>query len=199
MSNHLVIAIAGVHGIEKTILAKDLASRLGINFLETNISGAPIWERYLKTSIYQLQDRIKIQDGILDYLYQVFESHRGTSFVADRSFTDIAMYLLSAGALTSAYRCQNEFFEFLDDIKSHIPRMFDHIFVLQPSITLTDNINPSYLAESYKEMLNIISIGYHNQLSNEIETPKIHIIPRKFTKLEDRAIFCYTTITGGMY
>ncbi len=93
------LALSGAHGTGKTTLAKALAGKHGLYFLETSVRKVHTELGTDPSKAMSFEVRAKVQEKILENMVREFSEIPSkvtqTGFVADRSFGDLVTYALN--------------------------------------------------------------------------------------------------------
>lgn len=167
-----MIGLLGAHRTGKTTLAKAVAKEAGLSFCETNLS------QYLRDAGIDprvglpLARRLKVQEGMLDYLESVYVAalkRRRKAVITDRTPLDVLAY--TAGDINRG-NCGPK----VDQLfAAHFGRavqmtgfFFDRVILVQPGIPLVDAEGKAPPSTSYIEHLNLIMLGLlkHRSVTN---------------------------------
>jgi hypothetical protein len=181
------IGFCGAHRTGKSTLARIIADQLGIHFLVTNVSQAPIWKetQTSPSDIVVFSERLKIQFGLLDYLRGQYEKAE-KAFVADRTPLDLLGYLFAFLDHTCSNLWSNATRSYVDEVIDLAQKHFDKIFLVQPGIPVVPEVGKEgeiFLGDIYRTAINnnILAFGV-----NYLHPEKFHVIPLQMINLEDR-------------
>jgi hypothetical protein len=181
------IGFCGAHRTGKSTLARIIAEQLGIHFLVTSVSQAPIWKetQTSPSDIVVFSERLKIQFGLLDYLRGQYEKAE-KAFVADRTPLDLLGYLFASVDHTCSDLWSNATRSYVNEVIDLAQKHFDKIFLVQPGIPVVPEVGKEgeiFLGDIYRTAINnnILAFGI-----NYLPPEKFHIIPLQMTNLEDR-------------
>jgi hypothetical protein len=181
------IGFCGAHRTGKSTLARIIAEQLGIHFLVTNVSQAPIWKetQTSPSDIVVFSERLKIQFGLLDYLRGQYEKAE-KAFVADRTPLDLLGYLFAFLDHTCSDLWSDATRSYVSKVIDLAQKHFDKIFLIQPGIPVVPEVGKEgeiFLGDIYRTAINnnILAFGV-----NHMQPEKFHIIPLQMINLEDR-------------
>ena len=90
-----MLSLAGAHRSGKTTLAKILADKLGVDFLETKVGDVFADLGLDPKADMPFLDRLAVQNKILRNIEAQYELRRGQIFIADRSPFDVLGYTIA--------------------------------------------------------------------------------------------------------
>ena len=182
----MALGLLGAHRVGKTTLAEAFATQSGFKFIAANLSQAQkILGFDSSNQNYTFKERRVIQDGLLDYLRQLYAeaaANYGNEIIYDRTPLDLIGYTITL-ANSNVLDEEDEYWleHFIMECKKVTHCYFDaQVVLVQPGIPLiTDNNTSAVAQRGYIEHLNYIYIG----LSFEMAT---FIMPRRMTEIKDR-------------
>ena len=194
---------SGSHRTGKTTLAKALAEQMGIEFVETPTSA--VFARLGKDPKveYPIEERMDIQDAILDSFEVIYESKQGKSWVSDRTPLDTAMYTMADIQRTTLWG--NSYVS--DRVQAYVKRCltmtrryFWKVILVQPGIPLTEGVGKAPGCPSYMEHLNLLQYGLMNEMVQVYAKPALHttfdVMPRHILDLDRRLIWVRLVLDG---
>jgi hypothetical protein len=175
------IGLCGSHRTGKTTLAKEIAEKTGLEFIQTSTSEVFSQNGLHPSQSMDFTTRIWIQNKVISAAEKVWSDAR-EKFITDRTPIDMMAYTLADIDGKSSVD-----FSALEGYLGHCFRvtdsLFSHLFILQPAIPLVHEEGKAALNRAYMEHLNILMQGLccDERLHSPIVTVPRHIIP-----LDDR-------------
>lgn len=166
-----MIGFMGAHRTGKTTLARQVAEKMGCEFVETKTSGVFEELGLNPRDAYPFRQRLLIQNKILERLAQQYRSADRT-FVADRTPLDVLMYSWSEiHRDTEMNQADHQAF------KAHIHsayeitnRHFNLIFHVRPGICIVDAPGKAPPNPAYIHHLDMLcpSVANHPMLNSSV-------------------------------
>ncbi len=177
----IVIGLCGSHRTGKTTLAKEVARKTGLEFVQTSTSEVFLQNGLNPSEPMDFNTRIWIQNKVVSAAEEVWRAVQGR-FITDRTPIDMMAYTLADIDGTSSV----DFFaleKYLDHCFQVTDSLFSHLVILQPAIPLVHEEGKAALNRAYMEHLNILMQGLCSDGRLHCE---INIIPRHIIHLDDR-------------
>jgi predicted ATPase len=177
----IVIGLCGSHRTGKTTLAKEVARKTGLEFVQTSTSEVFLQNGLNPSEPMDFNTRIWIQNKVVSAAEEVWRAVQGR-FITDRTPIDMMAYTLADIDGTSSV----DFFaleKYLDHCFQVTDSLFSHLVILQPAIPLVHEEGKAALNRAYMEHLNILMQGLCSDGRLHCE---INIIPRHIIPLDDR-------------
>jgi hypothetical protein len=154
------LGLCGSHRAGKTTLARGIAARTGVEFLQTATSEV-FAHNGLDPSIHMdFSTRIWIQHKVIDAAEVVWGSAAG-SFVSDRTPIDMMAYTL-ADVQGETVVDFTELEKYLNHCFAVTNRFFSKLVIIQPAIPLIHEEGKAALNRAYMEHLNVLIKGLCN-------------------------------------
>ncbi|MEW6520901.1 MAG: AAA family ATPase [Thermodesulfobacteriota bacterium] len=151
------IGLCGSHRTGKTTLARELASRTGMEFLLTTTSEVFAQNGLDPAAAMDFHTRLWIQHKVVEAAETVWQGARGP-FISDRTPLDMMAYTLADIQGDTALDFA-ELESYLDHCFSVTNRFFAELVVIQPAIPLVHEQGKAALNRSYMEHLNVLVKG----------------------------------------
>lgn len=175
------IGLCGSHRTGKTTLAKEIAEKTGLEFIETSTSEVFSRNGLHPSEPMDFATRIWIQNKVVSVAEKVW-SDAQERFITDRTPIDMMAYTLADIDGTSSVD-----FPALEEYLEHCFRvtdsLFSHLFILQPAIPLIHEEGKAALNRAYMEHLNILMQGLC--CDERLHCP-VTVVPRDIIPLDDR-------------
>ncbi len=177
------IGLCGSHRTGKTTLAREIAARSGLEFLQTTTS--QVFARYGLDPSLQMDfsTRIWIQHKVVEAAESVWQQATGM-FVSDRTPIDMMAYTLADIQGTTRVDF-SELENYLDHCFSVTNRFFSRLVIIQPAIPLIHEEGKAALNRAYMEHLNVLIKGLCND--ERLGCP-FSLLPRDILRLDDRIL-----------
>lgn len=196
--NFIALSISGSHRTGKTTLAEKLALKLKIPFAQTNVSGTFARLGFDPQMAYPLEQRLLIQNAILDdfevQIDQIRETQLSLSgrgevagYITDRSPVDFLGYML-ADVLREpqSSTIQKQLAAYQDRCINLLNHCYSHVILVQPGIKWADAKLKGPNNPAYGEHINFIMSGViHDERLHSREI----MIPRHCLDLDARINF----------
>lgn len=181
----MTIGLTGAHRTGKTTLARGLAEKLGIEFIETSASSVFKLMGLDPAKTYDFSTRLTIQENILESFEAVYAEHSAKSLcVTDRTPLDLMAYTLAeAIGETVLPEDQARLTKYMDRCIEVTNRRFCGLVVVQPGIALVQEEGKAALNNGYIEHLNAIVLGL--SVDERVKVPHFYL-PRSMTAIKDR-------------
>jgi len=175
------IGLCGSHRTGKTTLAKEVALKMGLDFVQTSTSDVFSENGLNPSEPMDFDTRIWIQNKIISAAEQVWKTAQ-KRFITDRTPIDMMAYTLADidGSSSVNFAALEEY---LDHCFQVTDTIFSHLFILQPAIPLVYEEGKAALNRSYMEHLNVLMQGLC--CDERLHCPVYHI-PRNILPVEDR-------------
>ena len=189
------IGLCGSHRTGKTTLAKDIAARLGIDFVQTSTSEVFSENGLDPSKPMDFNTRIWIQNKVVSVAEKVWEAAQG-QFITDRTPIDMMAYTLADidGASSVDFAALEEYLEHCFQVTD---TLFSHLIILQPAIPLVYEEGKAALNRAYMEHLNVVMQGLC--CDERLHCPVYHV-PRGIIPVADRveAVVSYLEKSGAV-
>jgi hypothetical protein len=178
---NIAIGLCGSHRTGKTTLAKEVARKTGLQFIQTSTSAVFSKNGLNPSEPMDSDTRIWIQNKVVSAAEEVWDAASG-GFITDRTPIDMMAYTLADidGASTVDFFALEKY---LDHCFQVTDRIFSHLVILQPAIPLVHEEGKAALNKAYIEHLNILMQGL---CCDDRIHCKNNIIPRHIIPLEER-------------
>ncbi len=179
-----MIGLCGAHRVGKSSLAKAYADAAKIPFVATSAS-AVFKEHGMDPSVtYSFEERMFIQDKILDHLGAFFAQYACEEVITDRTPLDMIAYLM-ADAIGEAVpdKLQQQFKNYIEKCFALANRRFTSLVLVQPGIKIVAADGKAAANEAYIEHLNTVLLGL--TIDPRLKVPHYYI-PRIWTDMDDR-------------
>ena len=189
------IGFCGSHRTGKTTLAKELAKRIDVEYIDCNVSG--VFKKYnCNANIdYDIQFRMMIQHEILNASCELWDKSTEGVFTTDRTPVDFLAYMLLSIKQDDITPEVNEaLMKYREDCKVAAAKYFGNIFEVLPAIV----IQPSQ-GKANLEPANILRTGYMmrgimDEWYREFTPIELSVVPPRCTEVEGRVNFCYNIL-----
>lgn len=184
------IGICGSHRTGKTTLAQAIATQLNIPFAVTSTSEVFKQHGLDPAQPLEFENRLWIQQKVLLAGEQIWQQHKATGFVTDRTPIDMMAYTLAdiQGDTTVDFSALQDY---LTDCFQITNQYFSQLFIIQPAISLVYEMGKAALNKAYIEHLNSLIIGLCHDEQSRIKTT---IIKRETINLAERIKLILQTI-----
>ncbi|MCK5719172.1 MAG: AAA family ATPase [Thiomargarita sp.] len=176
------IGISGSHRTGKTTLAKVLAEKQNIPFIQTQTS--KIFQQYglNPSQTLDFDKRLWIQNKVLEQSIPLWQN----SFITDRTPIDFMAYTLAdiQGKTEVNFIALQAYLDRCFDTNNQI---FSQLIILQPAIPLIYEEGKAALNQAYIEHLNTIILGLCND--ERLKCPST-VIKRHIISIEERILAC---------
>jgi len=151
------IGLCGSHRTGKTTLAREIAGRSGLEFLQTTTSEVFSRHGLDPSAAMDFHTRLWIQHKVVEAAEKVWQGAAGP-FVSDRTPLDMMAYTLAdiQGGTAVDYA---ELESYLDHCFAVTNSFFSDLVVIQPAIPLVHEQGKAALNLSYMEHLNVLVKG----------------------------------------
>ncbi|MFO7760803.1 MAG: AAA family ATPase [Thermodesulfobacteriota bacterium] len=175
------IGLCGSHRSGKTTLARAIAEKLEVQFIQTVTSEVFARNGLDPAEHLDSSRRITIQHEVLQEAEKVWEKAE-YFFVTDRTPIDMMAYtLVDTGRINGVEF--TELKKYFDCCYSITNRFFYCLFLLEPGIPIIYEEGKAALNRSYIEHLSVLMKGF--TLDDRLECP-VRIVPKEMLALEDR-------------
>lgn len=183
-----MFGIAGAHRVGKTTLAREVAQKLGIAFLETKVADVfPELGLSVRVS-HDVATMFRIQNAILDKLEAGYEmaARDGEAWITDRTPLDVMMYTMA-----DIRRDSLDTAELLGEFRKHMTRSmeitsrnFRSVLIVSPGIQMVEDQSKAPGCPAYQIHCTSIlhSMAYWRPLENVV----LGMLPAHVTELNDR-------------
>lgn len=175
------IGLCGSHRTGKTTLAKEVAVKMGLDFVQTSTSEVFSENGLNPSDPMDFTTRIWIQNKVVSAAEQVWRTARGI-FITDRTPIDMMAYTLADIVGSSAVDF-TALDEYLDHCFQVTDTIFSQLFILQPAIPLIYEEGKAALNRAYMEHLNVLMQGLC--CDERLHCP-VHHIARDIIPIDDR-------------
>lgn len=175
------IGLCGSHRTGKTTLAKEVAVKMGLDFVQTSTSEVFSENGLNPSDPMDFTTRIWIQNKVVSAAEQVWRTARGI-FITDRTPIDMMAYTLADIVGSSAVDF-TALDEYLDHCFQVTDTIFSQLFILQPAIPLIYEEGKAALNRAYMEHLNVLMQGLC--CDERLHCP-VHQIARDIIPIDDR-------------
>jgi len=151
------IGLCGSHRTGKTTLAREIAGRTGMEFLQTTTSEVFARHGLDPSSAMDFHTRLWIQHKVVETAEAVWQGACGP-FISDRTPIDMMAYTLAdiqGGTLVDFAELE----KYLDHCFAVTNSFFSDLVVIQPAIPLVHEEGKAALNRSYMEHLNMLVTG----------------------------------------
>ncbi|MCB2183857.1 MAG: ATP-binding protein [Desulfobulbaceae bacterium] len=175
------IGLCGSHRTGKTTLARVIAERTGMEFLQTTTSDVFAGNGLNPSEPMDFTTRIWIQQKVVDAAEEVWQGAVG-SFITDRTPIDMMAYTLAdiQGKTEVDFAALEEY---LDRCFAATNKFFSDLVIVQPAIPLIHEEGKAALNKAYMEHLNILVKGL---CFDERLDLSVRIMERKVVDLDER-------------
>lgn len=151
------IGLCGSHRTGKTTLAREIAARIGMEFLVTTTSEVFARNGLDPSAPMDFTTRLWIQHKVVEAAEAVWQAASGP-FISDRTPIDMMAYTLAdiQGGTVVDF---TELERYLDHCFAVTNRFFSELVVIQPAIPLVHEQGKAALNRSYMEHLNVLVKG----------------------------------------
>ena len=180
----MMLGLAGAHRTGKTTLAKRFAEVSGYTFVETKTS--QVFKRLgLDPRVdYPLEQRLMIQDAILDCLEESYAKNRHYSIV-DRTPIDLMSYMIADVTRQNADPyIDPEIMIYLQRCYDLSRQYFAGLVVVQPGIQVIEDLDKAPGVESYMEHINMLCLGALSV--GKLGSVRCYVMNRSCIDLEER-------------
>lgn len=169
----MLYGITGSHGSGKTTLAKALADSLGVDFMPSDITGIAKSLGYDPVAPMTLNERIVMQQRILEAFTKKLDDLAGTATVIDRTPIDMMAYTLAEVGMYSHMFLTPEEKEQLNDYSLaclRLARTKFYAFILTNPLPIYEEdmkrpaFNPSYQHHLHFLIRGILTQTYEDEL-----------------------------------
>ncbi len=179
-----MIGLSGAHRTGKTTLAKALALKCGVKFVETSASSVFAELGLDPAKTYDFSTRLTVQEAILDRFDKIYGENVVHDCICDRTPLDLLGYTLAeaiGNVVTPEDQARlNKYVERCFDVAN---KRFSTFIIVQPGIPLIEEEGKAALNSAYIEHLNSLILG----LSVDERLKATHFyLPRRLTDLQDR-------------
>jgi len=153
------IGITGAHRVGKTTLAKAVAARLNLSWVQSDVGGV-LTELGLDASKpMDFKTRMFAQHKILEWHNELWSKHR--SFITDRTPLDFLMYTLADINQNSTDWDADILRHYADACYSSANMYFSSLVLVQPGIAIVEDEtkNTGALTRAFIDKLNTLMLG----------------------------------------
>jgi hypothetical protein len=175
------IGLCGSHRTGKTTLAKEVAFKMELDFVQTSTSEVFSENGLNPSDPMDFNTRIWIQNKVVSAAEQVWRTAGGI-FITDRTPIDMMAYTL-ADIVGSSEVDFTLLEEYLDHCFQVTDTIFSQLFILQPAIPLVYEEGKAALNRAYMEHLNVLMQGLC--CDERLHCP-VHQIARDIIPIDDR-------------
>jgi len=179
----LTCGLSGAHRTGKTTLAKAVAGKMGLTFIETSTSAIFKELGLDPAATFDFAERLRIQDIILDRTVKQYAAHAGTASITDRTPLDMLAYTMSEALGTMRPEDEEAFDSYTTRCFEATNNWFSTICVIQPGIPLVAAPGKAAMSRGYMEHLNSLILGF--SADPRLTAPHFYV-PRRNLALEDR-------------
>lgn len=181
----MTIGLTGSHRTGKTTLARAVAEKLGLEFVETSASSVFKLMGLDPAKTYDFSTRLTVQENILESFEAVYAEHSAKSLcITDRTPLDLMAYTLAeAIGETVLPEDQSRLTKYMARCIEVTNRRFCSLVVVQPGIPLVLEEGKAALNNGYIEHLNAIVLGL--SVDERVKVPHFYL-PRSMTGIKDR-------------
>lgn len=181
----MTIGLCGAHRVGKTTLARAVAEKLGVEFIETSASAVFKLMGLDPAKTYDFSTRLAVQENILESFEAVYAEHSAKSLcITDRTPLDLMAYTLAeAIGETVLPEDQARLTKYMARCIEVTNRRFCSLIVVQPGIALVHEEGKAALNNGYIEHLNAIVLGL--SVDERVTVPHFYL-PRSMTGIKDR-------------
>lgn len=193
----MIFALCGAHRTGKTTLAEKFAKEIGAEFLSVSVSKLQkeIGFNSAKQD-YSFDERMRVQEYLINRLDDIYEANYGTDIVSDRSPIDLMAYaLVNAGPNLTEYQSAR--------LKRYLDRCVEvanihcvGVLLIQPGVPLIKDEKSGPCSEGFIEHLNAVIFGLIN--SDNMEDVPAFYVPRHIVDLEKRVAICKNALSRSM-
>lgn len=192
----VVVGITGVHRTGKTTLMQALAELLGLHTVQTNVSGVFASMGLRADKQYSLEERMNVQDKVLEHLAECYAAMDSAPFVTDRTPIDLIGYVMAdIGPETAANpELSARVLAYVNDCYKLFTRHFSALVVVQPGIKVQAAELKGSLSPAYVEHLNFVmrAAAMDDRSGNAIRM----ILPATLTDNQERVLRIQDTLIG---
>lgn len=175
------VGLCGSHRSGKTTLAREVAARTGMTFVQTATSQVFARNGLHPSAAMDFTTRLWIQHKVVEAAETVWQGAAG-GFISDRTPIDMMAYTLADIQGDTAVDFA-ELAGYLDHCFAAANRYFSQLVVIQPSIPLVHEEGKAALNKAYMEHLNVLIKGL---CCDERLACRVKFIERAVVDLDER-------------
>lgn len=193
----MIFALCGSHRTGKTTLAAAFAEATGSKFVEISVSKLQKEIGYDSADQnYNFDERLKIQEYLIQRLNDIYEFHHGSDVVVDRSPFDLMGYALIQAGPNITEEQSERLVSYLRTCSDVAVKYCVGTLLVQPGIELVRSDKSAPCAIGYIEHLNSLIFGLINgEWTNDV--PAFYI-PRHVVDLKKRIAVAKDALAKSM-
>lgn len=193
----MIFALCGSHRTGKTTLAQEFARVSGAKFIPMSITRLQKEIGFNSANqSYGFDERMKVQEHLIERLNDIYEANYHIDAVADRSPIDLMSYALIHAGPDITEEQSKRLMRYIDRC-AQVAR--DHcigILLVQPGIELKEDEKSAPAALGFIEHLNSLIFGLIND--ERVNEVPMFYIPRNVTNLKRRVAVCSDALARSM-
>ncbi len=181
----MIFALVGAHRVGKTTLASAFADATGAKFLPMSLSAVQKEIGFDSSNqSYSFDERMKVQEYLIERMDEIYEKHYGEDVIADRSPIDLIAYaMVHVGEHTTdeqSKRLERFIERCIEVAETHCVGCL----LVQPGIQLVESETSAKCSKGFIEHLNSLCFGLIND-ERLINVP-MYYMPRATLLLDER-------------
>lgn len=192
MNKSLRVAVSGSHRNGKTELTKKLSDKMGVPYIDANVSASFESMKFSPDSYFTFGERVSIQKVVFQNMKNILDFYSGkmNSYLFDRSPVDMIGYLLANIDQTTSSIFDKDVKEFIQSCISLTREHFDLVIFVPTgfdSVTFCEGKNGKvYSSLAYRMAISNVISGVYSDFLDDFKVIKI---PGSVSTTDERVDF----------
>ncbi|WP_354734565.1 AAA family ATPase [Acinetobacter nosocomialis] len=193
----MIFALCGSHRTGKTTLAQEFAKVSGAKFIPTSITRLQKEIGFNSANqSYSFDERMKVQEYLIERLNDIYEANYTVDAVADRSPIDLMAYALIHAGPDITQEQSDRLMRYINRCAEVTRKHCVGVLLVQPGIELKEDAKSAVASVGFIEHLNSLIFGLIND--ERLSPVPMFYIPRNVLDLRRRVAVCSDALARSM-